>query len=148
MNGTVNTSASANAEQNNAGTDVQTLVKKEVINKIMLTGNTGGVPEMIEMTSGMQKAKFRVATNRYFKNKEGEWQSETTWHNVVAWGRLAIIAQKNLDKGTPVNIEGKINYRMYVDKDGVSRFYTEVVANQLVALPKKEKEAVSQKLAA
>ena len=56
--------------------------------------------------------------------------------------------QKNLDKGTPVNIEGKISYRMYVDKDGVSRFYTEVVASILVALPKKEKEIITHKLAA
>jgi single-strand DNA-binding protein len=122
------------------------LIKKEVVNRVTLTGNLGGAPEIVELTNGMKKAKFRVATNRYFKNKQGEWQSETSWHNVIAWGKLAIQAQKNLEKGSPVSLDGKLSYRMFTDKEGVSRFYAEIVVSRLVALPKKEE--VEQKMAA
>lgn len=137
----------------NGATSEPALIKKEIVNKVTLTGHLGSNPEIIEVTSGMKRAKFRVATNRYFKNKAGEWQSETTWHNVVAWGRLAGIAEQQFKKGTAVSVDGKLNYRMYQDASGVERFYTEVVAYSMVAVPaakqsEKEGENTDLKLAA
>jgi single-strand DNA-binding protein len=128
-----NTNASANTQE-------PALIKKEVVNKVAIIGHMGTDPEIKEFTNALKKAKFRVATNRYFKNKQNEWQSETTWHNVIAWGPLAEQAQSKLAKGMAVNIEGKLNYRMYTDEKGVDRFYTEIVATSLVAIPAKAKE--------
>lgn len=123
------------------------LIKKEVINKVSIMGHLGAAPEITELTSGMKKAKFRVATNRYFKNKQGEWQSETTWHNVIAWGKLALQAQK-LDKGVAVSLDGRLSYRLYTDDKGQQRFYTEVIAQSITAFPRKEKEVEPVKIAA
>jgi single-strand DNA-binding protein len=132
------------ANTNNANEPV--LIKKEVINTVTLTGNLGSEPEITEMTNGIKKAKFRMATNRYYKNKQGEWQSETSWHNVIAWGKLAVQAQKSLEKGAPACIEGKLNYRMFTDKNGITRFYSEIIARSLTVFPKKE--IAEQKIAA
>ena len=114
-----------------------------MINRVSISGHLGNDPEVMELTSGMKRAKFRVATNRYFKNKEGEWQSETTWHNVIAWSDLAVIAEQQLKKGSAVSIEGRLNYRMYHDERGVERFYTEIIAKSMVAAQAKENENTS-----
>ena len=83
MKATVNTTTEANVNvnvqaENNVTTNQSALIKKEVINNVTLTGNLGAEPEVVELSNGLKKAKFRVATNRYFKNKQGEWQNETS----------------------------------------------------------------------
>lgn len=78
-----------------------------------------------------------MATNENYKNAKGEKITETQWHNVVAWGKLADIAEKYLVKGTEVAIEGKLINRNYTDKQGVKRYVTEVQANELLILTKK-----------
>jgi len=82
-------------------------------------------------------AHLSVATNENYKNAKGEKVTETQWHNVVAWGKLADIAEKYLVKGTEVVIEGKLINRNYTDKQGVKRYATEVQANELLILTKK-----------
>lgn len=82
-------------------------------------------------------AHLSVATNETYKNAKGERVTETQWHTVIAWGKLAEIAEKYLVKGTEVAIEGKLINRNYTDKQGVKRYVTEVQANELLILTKK-----------
>ena len=78
-------------------------------NKVQLIGNLGNAPEVKTTESGKKLAKFSVATNESYRNANGEKVTETTWHNLVAWGKVADIAEKYLTKGKEVAIEGKIN---------------------------------------
>lgn len=142
------TSATTQANANAAAANTGNLVKKEIINKVSIIGNLGAAPELTELTNGMVKATFRVATNRYYKNKNNEWQSETTWHNVAAWGSLADLSKKYLSKGSPVSVEGRLSYRMYSDGNGLERFHTEIVASRLVVIPARKTEEVITKMAA
>ena len=76
-------------------------------------------------------ASFRIATTERFKNKDGEQQERTEWHNIVCWGRLAEIANEYLKKGRPVFIEGRIQHRSYDDKDGITRYRTDIIAQNM-----------------
>jgi single-strand DNA-binding protein len=145
-NTSVTTPAQAKETSAAANATACGLIKKEIINHVALVGNLGAAPEVVELTSGMMKASFRVATNRYFKNKNNEWQSQTTWHNVVAWGPMAQLAKNHLDKGTPVSLEGRLSYRMFVDSKGVERFRSEVIVSRMLVIPAKTVQ--QQKLAA
>ena len=82
-------------------------------------------------------ANFTIATREEFKNAEGQKVSESTWHNIVAWNGLADIVSKYLKKGNEVALEGKLVYRSYEDKSGVTRYVTEIVLNDLALLRKK-----------
>lgn len=110
-----------------------------MINKVTLIGNIGKDPEIKELDSGSKVAKFSVATNENYKDKSGEWQNVTEWHNIVAWNNLAERAERDLKKGGSVYIEGKIKTRKWQDKDGNDRYSTDIVANQLRSLERKEK---------
>lgn len=103
-------------------------------NRVQLIGNLGQDPETKTLENGKKVAKFTIATNDSFKNGEGQKIDETTWHNVVAWNGLADIAGKYLKKGSQVAIEGRISYHNYEDKKGVTKHYTEIVANDLLML--------------
>ncbi|MDO9157209.1 MAG: single-stranded DNA-binding protein, partial [Sediminibacterium sp.] len=94
-------------------------------------------PEVKSIGEDKKVAHLSVATNENYKNAKGEKVTETQWHNVVAWGKLADIAEKYLVKGTEVVIEGKLINRNYTDKQGVKRYATEVQANELLILTKK-----------
>jgi single-strand DNA-binding protein len=107
-------------------------------NRVQLIGNLGGAPEVKTLDGGNKLAKFSVATNEYFTNKKGEKVNETQWHNVVVWGKLAGIAEQILEKGSEVVVDGKIQTRNYVDKDGVKKYFTEIVANELLLINKKD----------
>ncbi len=106
-------------------------------NKVQLIGNLGQAPEVKTIGEGKKVAHLNVATNETYKNAKGERVTDTQWHSVIAWGKLAEIAEKYLVKGTEVAIEGKLVNKNYTDKQGVKRFVTEVQANELLILTKK-----------
>ena len=103
-------------------------------NKVQLIGNLGQAPEVKTTETGKKLAQFSVATNESYHNSEGEKVTETQWHHVVAWGKLAEIVEKYLSKGKEVAIEGKLVNRNYTDKQGVKHYITEVVAIDLLML--------------
>jgi len=105
-------------------------------NKVQLIGNLGNDPEIINLESGKTLAKFSIATNESYKNAKGEKVTETQWHNIVAWGRTATLAEKYLQKGKEVAIEGKLTSRSYETAKGEKRYVTEVVCNELLMLTK------------
>ena len=106
-------------------------------NKVQLIGNLGQDPDVKTIGEDKKVAHLSVATNENYRNAKGEKVTDTQWHNVVAWGKLADIAEKFLLKGTEVVIEGKLINRNYTDKQGVKRYVTEVQANELLILTKK-----------
>ena len=108
-------------------------------NKVQLIGNLGNAPEIKNIESGKKMARFSIATNENYRNAKGEKVTETTWHNLVAWGKVAEIAEKYLTKGKEVVIEGKLVNRSYNDKDGNKKYITEVVVNELLLIGEKEK---------
>ena len=106
-------------------------------NKVQLIGNLGQAPDIKIIGDNKKVAHLNVATNENYKNAKGEKVTETQWHNVIAWGKLAEIAEKYLVKGTEIAIEGKLINRNYTDKQGIKRYVTEVQANELLILTKK-----------
>ena len=106
-------------------------------NKVQLIGNLGNAPEVKTTESGKKLARFSVATNESYRNAKGEKVTETTWHNLVAWGKVADIAEKYLTKGSEIAIEGKLINRSYTDKDGNKKYITEVQVNELLMLGSK-----------
>ncbi len=106
-------------------------------NKVQLIGNLGNAPEVKTLEGGNKIARLSVATNETYKNVKGEKITETQWHNVIAWGKTAEVAEKYLTKGLEVLVEGKLVNRNYMDKDGIKRYITEVQANELLILTKK-----------
>ncbi|HZX58761.1 MAG TPA: single-stranded DNA-binding protein [Mucilaginibacter sp.] len=106
-------------------------------NKVQLIGHLGQAPEIKTIADGKKVAHLSVATNENYKNAKGEKVTETQWHTVTAWGKLAEIAEKYLVKGIEVAIEGKLINRNYTDKQGVKRYVTEIQANELLILTKK-----------
>ncbi len=109
-------------------------------NQVRLVGNLGKDVEVITFDSGNKLAKFSIATNEYYKNKEGEKVTNTQWHNVIGWGGMADRMSLLLQKGTPVLVDGKLTYRSYKDNDGNMRYVSEVVATGFNKLGKKEEE--------
>src|SRR6266850_3296120 len=106
------------------------------VNRVTLVGNLGKDPEIVNSNSGTKIAKFSLATNESFKNKEGSWTERTEWHNIVVFARLADVVESYVKKGSQVYIEGKIQTRTY-EKDGVTKYFTEIVGNELVLLGSK-----------
>jgi len=107
-------------------------------NKVMLIGNLGNSPEVKELEGGKKLAKMAMATNETYKNASGERVKETTWHNLIAWGKSAEYAEKYLQKGMQLAVEGKIVNRNYTDKEGVKRYVSEVQVSEMKILDKKE----------
>ena len=108
------------------------------VNKVILIGNLGKDPEVRYLDSGVAVANFSLATTESYKNKEGERVSQTEWHNIVLWRGLAEVAEKYLKKGNSVYIEGKIRNRKWEDKDGNTRYNTEILADNMTMLGKKD----------
>lgn len=107
-------------------------------NKVQLIGNLGNAPEVRNTESGKKLVKFSVATNEVYNNNKGEKVKETQWHNVIAWGKVAEIAEKYLHKGSEVAVEGKLITRNYNDKEGNKKYVTEVQLNELLLLGSKQ----------
>jgi single-strand DNA-binding protein len=108
------------------------------LNKVQLIGNLGKDPEVRYTAGGQAVATFSIATNESWKDKEGNLQEKTEWHNVVAWQRLAEICGEYLKKGKKVYIEGRLQTRNYEDKEGVKRYVTEIVAQDMILLGSRE----------
>jgi single-strand DNA-binding protein len=108
------------------------------VNKVILIGNLGKDPEVRYLDSGVVVANFSLATTENYKNKEGERVSQTEWHNIVLWRGLAEVAEKWLKKGSSVYIEGKIRNRKWEDKEGNTRYTTEILGDNMTMLGKKE----------
>ena len=106
-------------------------------NKVLLIGNLGKSPEVRTTESGKKLVKFSVATNEVYTNLKGEKVKETQWHNLIAWGKLAEIAEKYLNKGSEVAVEGKLITKDYTDKEGNKKFVTEIQVNELLMLGSK-----------
>ena len=112
------------------------------INKVILVGNLGKDPEVRYLEGGTAVANFPIATSETFKDRtSGERKTNTEWHNIVVWRGLAEIAEKYLKKGSQIYLEGKLRTRQWQDKDGNNRYTTEVVADNLQMLGRKEDNA-------
>ena len=108
------------------------------VNKVILIGRLGKDPEIRYTNDSTPVANFSIATSEYYKDKNGERQESTEWHNIVAWRQLADISEKFLRKGKLVFIEGKLRTRSWEDKDGNKKYATEVVADNITMLGKRE----------
>ncbi|MBK6324090.1 MAG: single-stranded DNA-binding protein [Burkholderiales bacterium] len=108
------------------------------VNKVILVGNLGRDPEVRYMPSGEPVANITIATSSKYKNKSGEMVEETEWHRVTFFGKLAEIVSQYLKKGRPVYVEGRIKTRKYTDKDGVEKYATDIIANEMQMLGGRE----------
>lgn len=113
------------------------------INKVILVGHLGRDPEIRTLDSGAKVASFSLATTETYKNKEGQRMDVTEWHNIVAWRGLADISEKYLKKGNLVYIEGRLKTRTY-EKDGVKKYITEIIADNLQMLGSKRDTTVAE----
>ncbi|HEX8660203.1 MAG TPA: single-stranded DNA-binding protein [Hymenobacter sp.] len=104
------------------------------VNKVILVGNLGKDPEVRHLEGGVSVAHFTLATNEYYKDKQGTRVERTEWHNISAWRGLADMADKYLKKGQQVYIEGKLRTRQYQDKDQQTRYITEIIADEISML--------------
>jgi single-strand DNA-binding protein len=108
------------------------------INKVILVGNVGKDPVIRYFDKGVAKATFPLATSESYTNQQGETITSTEWHNIVLWRALAEVAEKTVKKGSQIYVVGKIKTRSYVDKDGVNKYITEILADILLVLDKKQ----------
>ena len=106
-------------------------------NKVQLIGHVGNKPETRTFDGGKRLVRLSVATNETYRNAKGEKVTETQWHTLVAWGKVADIAEKYLAKGTEVVIEGKLVHHNYTDKEGNKKYVTEIQVNGLLLLGNK-----------
>jgi len=106
------------------------------VNKVILIGNVGKDPEIRHLDSGVAVANFTLATSESYTAKNGEKVTTTEWHNIVLWRGLAEVAEKYVKKGSKLFIEGKITHRQY-EQDGVTKFFTEIVGNNMEMLNSK-----------
>ena len=109
------------------------------LNRALLIGNVGNYPEIRTLTTEQGKvASFRLATTERYKDRNGDVKENTEWHQIVAWGKMADIVEKFVKKGSQVYAEGKITTRKWTDKDGNDRFTTEIRAEGIQLLGKKD----------
>jgi len=104
------------------------------LNKVMLIGNLGKDPEVRTTTTGQRVANFSLATSRSWTGQDGQRQEKTEWHSIVVWGKLVDICEKYLQKGKQVYIEGRIETRSWQDKEGQTRYKTEIICDQMTML--------------
>jgi single-strand DNA-binding protein len=108
-----------------------------MLNKVTLIGNLGKDPEIKSLESGVSRANFTLATNESYKDRSGTWQKSTEWHDIVMWRSMAERA-KVLKKGMLVYVEGKLTHRKWTDKEGRDHYTTEITADVLRILEKRE----------
>jgi single-strand DNA-binding protein len=114
------------------------------INKVILVGNVGKDPVVRYFDKGVAKATFPLATSETYTNQQGEMITSTEWHNIVLWRSLAEVAEKTVKKGTQLYVVGKIKTRSYVDKDGNNKYITEILADTMLVLEKKQGQNVPE----
>ena len=113
-----------------------------MINKVILVGNVGADPEVRYVSEGVAVARIRLATSESYNNKQGERITNTEWHNLVVWRGLAEVVEKYVKKGMQLYVEGKITYKQY-EKDGETKYMTEIVVNDLKMLSKVSEQSSS-----
>lgn len=118
------------------------------LNKAILIGNLGQDPEIRSTGSGTRVAQLSLATERQWTDAHGETQKRTEWHRIVAWEKLAEIAEEYLKKGDRLYVEGEIQYRSYEDSEGTTRYVTEIRARELIMLGGRPAEAAPGEAAA
>lgn len=106
-------------------------------NKVILIGNVGKDPEVRHLETGIAVASFTLATTERYKNRNGELQDQTEWHNIVCWRNLAELSEKYIKKGAQIFVEGKIRTRSWADQTGAKRYTTEIVADNIRLLDRK-----------
>lgn len=106
------------------------------LNRVEIMGNLGADPEMRYTPTGRPVTQFRVAVHRRWRNADGEPQEKVEWFRVVSWGRQAEVANQYLEKGAPVYVEGRLSTRSYEDANGQTRYITEVIARDIILLPR------------
>ncbi|MEY3084483.1 MAG: hypothetical protein RL037_663 [Bacteroidota bacterium] len=107
-------------------------------NKVTLIGRLGAQPELVTFESGRTLARFTLATNERFKDKNGEWQEITQWHNINAWGKTADLVNRILDKGNEIILEGRLVNQSYENKSGEKRFSTVIEATEFLVINTKK----------
>lgn len=112
--------------------------EKMAINKVILVGNVGRDPVVRYFDKGVAKATFPLATSETYTNQQGETITSTEWHNIVLWRALAEVAEKTVKKGNQLYIVGKIKTRSYVDREGNNKYITEILADTMLVLEKKQ----------
>ena len=108
------------------------------VNKVILVGNLGKDPELKYLEGNIARANFSLATSETHKDKNGNKVEQTEWHNIVVWRSMAESAEKLLKKGTQIYLEGKLQTRQWIDKDGNKRNITEVVGESFLVLQRKD----------
>ncbi len=111
------------------------------VNRVTLIGNLGKDPDMQYIDGNIGFAKFPLATTETYKDRFGKLVSQTEWHSVVLWRGLAELASKYLHKGSLVYVEGRLRTRTWEDKEGVKKFFTEVVGDNLIMLDKRSESS-------
>src|ERR671912_404401 len=106
-------------------------------NKVQLIGHVGNKPEIRKFDEGKKLVRFSVATSENYRNAKGEKVTETQWHHLVAWGKLADLAEKYLTKGKEVAVEGKLVHRSYT-KEGEKKYISEIQVNEVLLLGSKK----------
>lgn len=114
------------------------------VNKVILIGNLGKDPEVRYLEGGVAVANFSIATSESYKDKNGNKVESTEWHNIVMWRGLAELAEKYLKKGMQIYIEGRLRTRSWEDKEGHKRYTTEILADNMVMLGRKENNSDNQ----
>lgn len=101
------------------------------INKVILVGHLGRDPEVMTFDNGTKKATFSMATTESYRDKDGNWQDQTEWHNIVLW---RFLAEKNIIKGDQIYLEGRLRTRTYEDANGVKKYVTEIQGDKVLKL--------------
>jgi len=120
------------------------IIMEKSINKVELSGFAGMDPEVKTMNNGTQMLRFSLATSSSYKNSKEEWVRDTTWHNIVMWGKVAELASDKIKKGTFVKLSGKIVYRPFTGKNGVKQQITEITALSFEAIENVKKPTIEK----
>ena len=115
---------------------------EKMINKVELSGFAGLNPEVKTLPNGNKVLKMSLATSSSYKDRDGNWVRDTTWHNIVMWNKLAEAANNAIKKGSRVSLIGKLTNRQYTDKDGNKHYITEVIANSYEIVASETAKAV------
>lgn len=111
---------------------------KNLKNQVRLIGNVGALPVLKTFENGQSNVRFSMAINENYTDKKGVKQTETQWYNLVAWGKTAELVSKYVEKGAEVAIEGKLSTRSYEDKEGTTRYVTEIILNEFMLVGAKK----------
>jgi single-strand DNA-binding protein len=104
------------------------------LNRVSLIGHLGKDPEIVQVNEHTRVAKVSMATSESYRNKEGELKTQTDWHSLVIWGKLAELTGAHLHQGSKLFVEGKLKSRKYVDKQGLTRYVTEVIVDSIIII--------------